>query len=305
MSLYVELYDYVAHLRLRTRSRETLRGYVRDLSDFLRALDDLNVRDLRDIRAEHVERHLQVRSRPPTQDAPATLRRRAASIRGLLAYWRRRGLLPENVGLEVTLPRLPRRLPRAIPKREIEQLLDAVTGETFIETRDRAVLEVLYSTGCRVQEVLGIELQDLSDSGAVRVIGKGDRERTCFLHRRAQDAIARWLLHREALLRERGIESELLFVTESGKPGGHKVVYLAVQRAVRAAGTARHVHPHAFRHSFATHLLEGGATTRDVQELLGHASLETTQVYLAVTGDRLRDAFTSSHPLAGRSGAGP
>ncbi len=222
--------------------------------------------------------------------ARRSITRKASAVRAFFADAAQRGLVTMNPADHVARPRRPRTLPHALPSRAVRELLDGLAGEDPLELRDRALLEVLYAAGLRVSELAGLRVEDLADRDAVRVRGKGDRERVVPLGRPAQDAVARYLQRGRPALA--GPEAgEALWVGAQGRPLDPRGVRRAVRRR---AGTF----PHALRHSFATHLLEGGADLRAVQELLGHVDLSTTQLYTAVTRDHLRATYERSHPRA-------
>jgi integrase/recombinase XerD len=195
---------------------------------------------------------------------------------------------------------MPRLLPETLTPAEVERLLAAPPQD---DLRDRALLELLYACGLRISEALQLDLEDLSLEGAfVRVIGKGDKERLVPVGEVAVEALRAWIDGPRALLLERHhvapIRGGPLFLAGTGKRLGRQQAWSVVKRAAERAGLAAHVSPHTLRHSFATHLLEGGADLRIVQELLGHASISTTQLYTHVTGERIREVYARAHPRA-------
>jgi integrase/recombinase XerD len=243
--------------------------------------------------------------------APTSLRRRAAAIRGFYRFAYGEGIIPVDVAAQLDLPRQPRLLPETLTVGEVERLLDAIdpdldpdgSRQATIDLRDRALLELLYAAGLRISEALGLDREDLSLDGAfVRVVGKGDRERLVPIGDVAIGWLRRWLsgpwaawLARSPSLHGRGGP---VFVTERGRRLARQQAWATVKRASVRAGSGDRVSPHTLRHSFATHLLEGGADLRVVQELLGHASISTTQLYTHVTGERIRDIYARAHPRA-------
>ena len=292
--------DFLTYLRVeRGLSPATLRAYRTDLGDFAASgaagtgwdrSPDVAVRYLAG-RAR--------RGRPRDGGlAPTSLRRRAASIRGFYRFAFGEGLIDVDVAQHIDLPRQPRLLPETLTVDEVERLIEAAP-----DLRARALLELLYAAGLRVSEALGLDLEDVSlDGGFVRVIGKGDRERLVPIGDVAVDWIARWLVEgRPALLDlgraplERGGP---VFVGGRGRRLARQQAFAVVRSAARAAGLGERVSPHTLRHSFATHLLEGGADLRIVQELLGHASISTTQLYTHLTGERVREVYARAHPRA-------
>jgi integrase/recombinase XerD len=232
--------------------------------------------------------------------APTSLRRRAAAIKGFYRFAFGEGLVAIDVASHLDLPRMPRLLPETLTQAEVERLLSAPPLEAVL---DRALLELLYAAGLRISEALNLDLEDISLDGAfVRVIGKGDRERLVPVGEVALDAIRAWLRGpRVALVAAHHVEPVRggpLLLGQSGRRLARQQGWAIVKRAAARAGLSGRVSPHTLRHSFATHLLEGGADLRIVQELLGHASISTTQLYTHVTGERIREVYARAHPRA-------
>src|SRR5437899_856198 len=207
-------------------------------------------------------------------------------------------LLPANVAENLSLPRRWQRLPKALTAREIEKLLTAETPETPQNLCDQAILELAYASGLRLAELRGIRLEQLHlQAGFINVIGKGNKERVVPLGRKAVGALQRYLeAGRPKLVTPRSPGT--VFLTRRGTPFAPVTLWLRIKRRVRLAGVSRNVTPHMLRHSFATHLLEHGADLRVIQELLGHASIATTEVYTHVAGSQLREAHRKFHPRA-------
>jgi integrase/recombinase XerD len=232
--------------------------------------------------------------------APTSLRRRAAALKGFYRFAFGEGLIAVDVAAHLDLPRMPRLLPETLSQAETERLLTAPPPEALL---DRALLELLYAAGLRISEALNLDLEDLSLEGAfVRVIGKGDRERLVPVGEVALDAARAWMNGpRRSLLAAHHVEAIRggpVFLGGTGKRLRRQQAWSIVKRAAAAAGLGGRVSPHTLRHSFATHLLEGGADLRIVQELLGHASISTTQLYTHVTGERIREVYARAHPRA-------
>ncbi len=235
---------------------------------------------------------------------PSSLRRRAASVRGFYRFAFGEGLIAVDVASRLDLPRQPRLLPETLSVEETVRLLEAAgDGSTPRGCRDRALLELLYAAGLRISEALRLDREDLSlEGGFVRVIGKGDRERLVpvgevavdWLGRYVTDVRPGWLAHSHVAPARGGP----VFLTERGLRLARQQAWATVKRAAAAAGLGDRVTPHTLRHSFATHLLEGGADLRVVQELLGHASISTTQLYTHLTGERIREVYARAHPRA-------
>ena len=292
--------DYLAYLRVeRGLSPATIRAYRGDLDDYAAS---------RGSGAEWAagpeaaQRYLAARARRgrPRDPglAPTSLRRRAASIRGFYRFAFGEGVIGIDVAAHLDLPRQPRLLPETLTVAEVEALLEAAP-----DLRGRALLELLYAAGLRVSEGLGLDREDLStDGGFVRVIGKGDKERLVPVGDIALDWLARWMTEeRPTLLALHHVEPARggpLFLGDRGRRLARQQAFAIVRAAARRAGLPESVSPHTLRHSFATHLLEGGADLRIVQELLGHASISTTQLYTHLTGERVREVYARAHPRA-------
>lgn len=292
--------DYLTYVRVeRGLSAATIRAYRADLTAF--AAERGVAAAWRD-GPEPARRHLADRARRGRRDdpglAPTSLRRRAASIRGLYRFAFGDGLIERDIAAHIDLPRQPRLLPETLTVAEVEALLEAAP-----DLRARALLELLYAAGLRVSEALGLDREDLStDGGFVRVVGKGDKERLVPVGDIALDWLDRWLSEgRPALLAIHHVEPVRggpLFLGDRGGRLARQQAFATVKTAAKAAGLPDRVSPHTLRHSFATHLLEGGADLRIVQELLGHASISTTQLYTHLTGERVREVYARAHPRA-------
>jgi integrase/recombinase XerD len=282
-------------------SPATIRAYRGDLVDFAAARG--TARDWAH-GPDAAQRYLAARTRRGRRHdpglAPTSLRRRAAAIQGFYRFAFGEGLIGSDVAAHLDLPRMPRLLPETLTQGEVERLLAAPPADALL---DRALLELLYAAGLRISEALNLDLEDVSMDGAfVRVIGKGDRERLVPVGEVALDALRAW--HdgpRAALVAAHHvapIRGGPLLLGKSGTRLARQQAWLIVKRAAAAAGLSGRVSPHTLRHSFATHLLEGGADLRIVQELLGHASISTTQLYTHVTGERIREVYARAHPRA-------
>jgi integrase/recombinase XerD len=229
----------------------------------------------------------------------ATLARRVAAVKSFLQFLVREGVIEASPAAELGSPKLGRRLPKALTVEEVERLLGAVGGgQTPEALRDRALLEVLYASGMRVSEVVGLNLQDLNlREGVVRCRGKGNRERVIPLHPTAVQALQAYLERGRPRLAP-DLRQQAVFVNHQGERLTRQGLWLIVKGYARKAGLPPSVTPHVLRHSFATHLLQGGAPLRHVQELLGHANIATTQIYTHLTNQYLRQAYDATHPRA-------
>ncbi len=293
---------YLVYLRVeRGLSPRTRAAYASDLRAFAAAAPDAGAwgwaRSVEPARA-----YLSSLGDPPAPLRPATRRRRAAAIRAFYRFAFAEGLIDVDVAGRLDLPRPGRRLPDPLAADEVVQLLDASVGDDPAAMRDHALLELLYASGLRVGEATALDRQDLSmEGGYVRVIGKGDRERLVPVGDPALAALAAY----ETTARTAWLPGSAdlprggpLFVSSRGRRLGRMAAWRAVQAAASRAGLHGHVTPHTLRHSFATHLLEGGADLRVVQELLGHASISTTQLYTHLTGERIKQVYARAHPRA-------
>jgi site-specific recombinase XerD len=279
-----------------TRAPRTVDAYRRDLTDLATRLDQ----PLRSITTEELERYLaELRAEGR---APATIARRTAAARSFYRHLVLLGRLTENPAAAITLPRKARRLPKTLSPSEAERLIDAAAGTTPRSLRDRALVELLYGAGLRVGEVVGLGKTDVDlEQRLVRATGKGSKERIVPLGRPAADAVRRYLSRGRPHLDRR--HRPELFLNAQGGGLTRAGVFLVLKRLAEKAGLEPgRVHPHLLRHSFATHLLEGGADLRSVQEMLGHSDLSTTELYTHVSDRRRRELYFSSHPHARRSG---
>jgi len=291
---------YLRHLTVeRGLSRNTVTSYRRDLglyADWLasRGLDGPGAVRERDL-ADFV-RHLGTDRQPPL--ATSSIARVLSSVRGLHRFLAEEGIVEADVSRELRPPKLPMRLPKAIPVEDVVALIAAVGGEELHELRDTALLELLYATGARVSEAVSLNVDDMVDDEVVRLFGKGGKQRVVPLGSYARRAVDAYLVRARPTLSARGPSTPAMFLGLRGRRMSRQAAWDVIHRAAERAGLAASVSPHTLRHSFATHLLDGGADVRVVQELLGHASVTTTQVYTLVTVDRLREVYATSHPRA-------
>ncbi len=290
--------DFLRHLDVsRALSPNTLKAYAQDLKAFSGYLEPQGV-------ALERAGHLHIRGFLGVQSvtlSAATRARRLAAIKAFYRFLSRRKLIDANPARRVKSPKLPQRLPRAVPVDEAFALMDAPDAEQLLESRDAAMLEVLYGGGLRVSELVGLDLDSLDrSSGVVRVLGKGNKERLCPLHEGALERLDAWFARRGELLAKPGKRQapQAMFLNFRGGRLTARSVQRHLERYARRLGLNRKVSPHALRHSFATHLLAGGVDIRSIQELLGHASLSTTQRYTAVSFEQLQSVYDRAHPRA-------
>ena len=284
------------------RSRNTLVAYRRDLATFEAWADEAGV-DPVGAGPGAIELYLaDLRSRGRN---PASLARATTALRGLYRFWVGEGTLVVDPTADVRSPTLPRRLPKALEEDQVIGLIESVDGSGPVDLRDRALLEVLYGTGARISEVVGLSLLDLTgDDGLLRVFGKGSKERLVPLGGPARMALDRWLGPTGRPLLEprrfaRRSDAEAVFLNVRGARLSRQGAWAAVQGRARRVGLGDVVSPHVLRHSCASHLLAHGADIRVVQEVLGHVSIATTQIYTRLSQDHLRASYQRAHPRAG------
>jgi integrase/recombinase XerD len=300
--LPVEVDDFLVSLRVeRGRSRNTLSAYATDLRAYVAWLDEqhLTIGEVTEPVVESYVHALRASGR-----APSSVKRALVAVRGLHRFLAEEseGVADPTVDLEV--PRSPKGLPKALTEAEIELLLGSVTGTGAVARRDRAILEVLYGTGLRIAELSGMSLSDLDlDAGTLRVLGKGSKERIVPLGRYASLALIDWLGPEGRPTMEpeqwaRRDDADAVFLNRRGGRLQRQGAWLVVRTIADRIGLGPRLTPHVLRHSYATHMLDHGADIRTVQELLGHASISTTQVYTKVSGERLQSVYRDAHPRA-------
>ncbi len=292
---------YLDHLRVeRGLSPHSLAAYRRDLALYGGYLEAVGLAGPAEAVAEDLAAFVAwVREQRTAEGRPfaaTTVARTLVAVRGLHRFLVREGLAEVDPSTEVTGPRLSRSLPKALPLEAIERLLAAPVGDEPAALRDRAMLEVLYGAGLRISELVDLDVDDLDvEGGSVRTMGKGRKERVVPLGRPARRAVEAWLVRGRAALTPDG---PALFTNARGRRLTRQGAWKVVRGYGEVAGLGENVSPHTLRHSFATHLLDGGADVRVVQELLGHASVNTTQIYTAVSRARLRAVYDRAHPRA-------
>ena len=305
----------------------TLSAYKRDLARYANFLAAQGVSGPRDITRHHVTAFVQALS--DGSDGASALNVRSAArtvvaVRGLHKFWALEGITTADPASEVHPPMPGRRLPKAITVDEVPRILEAAGTDTATGLRDRALLEFLYSTGARISEAVGLDVDDVSldstatdststdgvapdgvapdgavgDPAIVRLFGKGSKERLVPLGSYGARAINAYVVRGRPLLASKGKGTPALFLNARGGRISRQSAWTILKTAAEKANITKDVSPHTLRHSFATHLLEGGADVRVVQELLGHASVTTTQVYTLVTADTLREVYAAAHPRA-------
>jgi integrase/recombinase XerC/integrase/recombinase XerD len=286
---------YDRDLQARACAERTRRAYGVDLSQFVEWAKERGL-EPGDVRYRDVRRYGAGLS--SADAAPATIARKLAAIRGLFDFLVRTEKIGQNPADLVSSPKKAEKLPRVLSTEQMRLLLERIPARTPLELRDRAMLELAYSCGLRCEEIVNLDIGALDfETEQLRVLGKGSKERLLPVGEPAQRALERYMERgRSALEVDRG--ERALFVSKSGRRLSNSDVTRRLGLWTREASLAAGISPHALRHSFATHLLEGGADLRTIQELLGHSSISTTQVYTRVDAARLRDTYAATHPRA-------
>jgi integrase/recombinase XerD len=301
--LAVEVDRYLRHLAIeRGRSPHTLAAYRRDLTRFRDSLLLAGVDDPASITPELVTSFARSLREGPEPLAASSVARMLSSVRGFTRFLVDEGRIPKDPAVDLAAPKQADRLPKALTIGQVEALLAAAEGDEPGRLRDRALLELLYATGARVSEAVALNVDDLVGDGGttdlVRLFGKGSKQRVVPVGSFARAALDAYLVRSRPLLSARGRATPALFLGMRGARLSRQNAWLVIRAAAERAHLDIDVSPHSLRHSFATHLLQGGADVRVVQELLGHASVATTQIYTRVTADALRDMYATAHPRA-------
>ena len=283
------------------RSPRTVQSYRQDLLRYEESLETMG-RKVTTAQPADIDSHLdRLRNE---KKASASIARSRSAIKGLYTFLLDEGALSVDPSVNASAVRVPSRIPKALSEDSVLRLLESISGDDPLSLRDRAVLELLYGTGARVSEIVTLNLSDLSyDEGLLRLIGKGDKERLVPVGRAAHEAVSSWTspLGRSRLIGEKSLSREdqhALFLNQRAKRITRQGIHLMVQKRAERAGLESAVSPHVLRHSCATHMLAHGADVRVVQELLGHSSVATTQIYTKVSQDHLVLAYTKAHPRA-------
>jgi integrase/recombinase XerD len=302
--LFAEHEDWLAVERgLAPNSRAAYRRDLRRYSEFLRKRGEVDPATIGEPTVQDYVRHLGSLKAEDGRPllAAASIARGLVAVRSFHGFCATEGLLPTDPSEDVDAPRVPQGIPKALDEAQVEQLLGAVTGDGPLPQRDRALLETLYATGIRISEAVGLELSDLDlTDGVVRVLGKGDKERIVPIGRSARRVVGSYLRDGRLALRNarprRTPDSDAVFLNARGGRISRQASWSIVRTAGARVGIEGHLSPHVLRHSCATHMLDRGADLRVVQELLGHASVSTTQVYTKVSPERLRAVYEAAHP---------
>ena len=298
--------DFLQHLRHeRGHAEHTQRTYCALLNKFVAWAEKQGLADWKSVELKHLISFLEHERERGLANQPKESNRRlsgesvyleVAALRAFYRFAENEKLLPSNIAENLSLPRRWKRLPKALTSQEIDKLLSPENPETPSSLCDQAILELAYASGLRLAELRGVRLEQLHlEAGFINVIGKGNKERVLPLGKKAVAALERYIsVGRPKLVTPRSPAN--IFLTKRGTPFAAVTLWLRIKQRVRRAGIARNITPHMLRHSFATHLLENGADLRIIQELLGHATIATTEIYTHVAGNRLRDIHQKFHP---------
>ncbi len=287
---------FLQHLGIERRlSPHTATNYARDLRALAEFMERGNLSDWKRVDSQHV-RVFAARAHAGGL-SPRSVQRRLSAVRGFFNYLLRERIVTSNPAVEIRAPKAARRLPGTLDVDQLNQLLD-IPAEDALAVRDKAIMELFYSSGLRLDELVGLDIGqlDLPDR-TVRVLGKGRKTRVVPVGRKAIEALRAWLRERATLA---DLDDPALFVGRNGTRLKHRAIQLRIAYWARRKGLPAHVHPHLFRHSFATHLLESSKDLRGVQELLGHADISTTQIYTHLDFAHLARTYDASHPRAKR-----
>ena len=291
---------YLRHLAIeRGLAANTLAAYRRDLDGYARFLSESGVETPERVEPAHVAayaRHLGARHEGAL--VASSMARMLSSVRGFHRFLLGEGLVPTDVASDTKPPKLASRLPKAITIEQMARVLAATDGDDPQRLRDKALLELLYATGARIGEAVALNVDDVIEGDVVRLFGKGNKQRIVPVGSFARAAIDDYLVRARPGFSLRGTSTPALFLGARGQRVSRQNAWLIIRAAAERAEIGLEISPHTFRHSFATHLLQGGADVRVVQELLGHSSVATTQIYTRVTADTLRDMYTTAHPRA-------
>ncbi|WP_165069517.1 site-specific tyrosine recombinase XerD [Marisediminicola senii] len=290
---------YLRHVAIeRGLSAHTVAAYRRDIGAYLALLRARGVDSARDVTAADVGEFTRSLRTQPVPLAASSVARMLSSVRGFHRFLLEEGTVEVDVAVDAKPPKLAMRLPKAITIEQMAAVLDAAAGDATQDLRDKALLELLYATGARISEAVDLNVDDVIEGNVVRLLGKGGKQRIVPLGSYARDAIDAYLVRARPALSARGTATPALFLGARGHRVSRQNAWLIIRARAERANLRIEISPHTFRHSFATHLLMGGADVRVVQELLGHSSVATTQIYTMVTADTLRDMYTTAHPRA-------
>lgn len=290
------LLDYLHYLELeKNASSNTIDSYRRDLQRYVDHLEGSSVTALGSVQGEHISNYLRALSGAGL--SPRSVARNLSAIKGFYKFLVGERIVRKNPTLTIEPPKRSRTLPDVLSPQEVQRILDQPDTQQPLSLRDKAILETLYATGIRVSELTGLKQSDLQlELGVVRVMGKGSKERIVPVGSSARTWIKKYRSSVRPKLVKRSRSHDAVFLNARGKPLTRMAVWNIVRGYTRMAGITKQVHPHTFRHSFATHLLEGGADLRAVQEMLGHSDIGTTQIYTHIDREYLKEVHRTFHP---------
>lgn len=291
------LEEFLKYLEVeKNYSPQTLKAYKKDLEDFLNHYQALNIKDFKHLQPFHLRLYLA--NLKKTKKAPTTIARKVSALRSFFRFLSKKEVIPKNLILYLLTPRVLKRFPRVPTEEELNQMIEQVKENSFLGLRNRTILELGYGCGLRVGELTNLTLNQLNlQLRFLRVIGKGNKERMIPFGKKAQQLLERYLREREKVLLNLGKNHEFVFINSKGDKLTDRGVRYILKTLGKSYGI-EYLHPHTLRHSFATHLLNSGADLRAIQELLGHASLLTTEIYTKVSYEHLLKVYLKSHPRA-------
>ena len=288
-------HDFLTMLRVeRNVSNHTMDAYKRDINQYLMYLGDLDIKNLSDVKSTHIRDYIRVLSDGGM--APASISRIISSIRTYYRFLSSENILDENPVLLINNPKLPKKLPDVLSEKEISLIINAIQESSQFYQRDKAIIELLYACGIRVTELCNLEMSNLFiDEDLIRVMGKGNKERLLPLGVRSKKYLDDYIKHsRNSHIKKSG--SSFVFVSRNGNQLTRAMINIILNKWTQVSGLKKSVSPHKLRHSFATHLLEGGADLRFVQALLGHSDISTTQIYTHIDKHYLKEVYKIHHP---------
>ena len=288
-------HDFLTMLRVeRNVSTHTMDAYKRDINQYLMYLGDLDIKNLSDVKSTHIRDYIRLLSDGGM--APASISRIISSIRTYYRFLSSENILDENPVLLINNPKLPKKLPDVLSEKEISLIINAIQESSQFYQRDKAIIELLYSCGIRVTELCNLRMSNLFiDEDLIRVMGKGNKERLLPLGIRSKKYLDDYIKHsRNSHIKKSG--SSFVFVSRNGNQLTRAMINIILNKWTQASGLKKSVSPHKLRHSFATHLLEGGADLRFVQALLGHSDISTTQIYTHIDKHYLKEVYKIHHP---------
>ena len=294
MELFLK--EYLTHIKLeKNLSQNTVVSYKNDINAFISFLKDLSVDDPSNIKSDHIRDFFKVIKEIGLSGSSSA--RYFSSLKGFFLYLLKNKYILKNPIEKITAPKTSKILPEVLNISEVEKILSAPEVENKLGLRDKTILELFYACGTRVSELINLKVNDLFlDDEIIRVFGKGSKERLIPIGSSAIKWIGEYLKKSRPLLMKKSKSENNLFLNSRGAKLSRMGVWKIIDRYVKEAGIKKKVHPHTFRHSFATHLLEGGADLRAVQEMLGHADISTTQIYTHIDRDYIKQVHKQYHP---------